>query len=921
MRFLAPLTPALLLVGLALLFTNAGATADSDEWMKKLSSNDPDKVFETTELIAQRRDISGALPLIETGVVTAYPHIAVACGEAISHMDPEELKKVVLRDKKFKKRFKRLLGSKEEREQMNMARVLGAWGHPFVDEPLAHLAGGRRAPGVQAEALFMAGSLIETKKTPFKDTREAIGKAIKKGRTDEIQCAACSAAGRRKLTQFREDLDSVIRRSKNDYAGLFAVWALSQMGWEGGIGSYVHVIGSNPKKETKQANLKAITELSTLKDIDDLLSLTKHSDKDVRDAATLALGRMPWRVWHKKKAADRQRAEAVVTGEMKEKAPAHVGLPDPQLDVPDKVIDRLITMVKTERTWEVRDAARQGLLRFGKRAEAKVRKHLPEAVDNQDDDTAFTAMELCGLFGAEAAFDDLMDIALQADPKKQRVHRIFAARALEGVKPAQAVKKLTEGIKPRRTAKQFELNAVRSLGYIRHEDAYAFLVNMFKDQENYSEEILRETEFALERLTAHRFGRKPARWAAWKEKTEKPFHPRVKEFNRKKNRRDATEKRLYGLTPETEGAVEKGLRWLELQMHPIGSWDGNEKGFGGVIGCEPAYTGLSLLALVGAGYNGASGKYRETIRRATEFLAATQFYDGGFPVTGGGDSSWIFAYLIGMGIWGITESFGLSGDEVLAEPAQWGIDYLVRVQTPGKGWRYGPRYYQSDTSCTSWVLMTTKMADLIGLDVAQRSWDGIDSWLERCSFDITGEEEVPKDLSTDYDYEVGNRRFYKAFTGYLELSGNEGSALQMTSMTAVGMVCRFFMGWKRSHPFMIGSANYLMDYLPRWMRGLEKGMAIAWYHYYWYYGTLAMHQMGGDRYWKVWNRKIKKMYPEKQRKSPPELAGSWDPDTAVLNGGRLFSTAMSILSLETYYRFSPLMGSPDDEEEGKKKDK
>ena len=50
------------------------------------------------------------------------------------------------------------------------------------------------------------------------------------------------------------------------------------------------------------------------------------------------------------------------------------------------------------------------------------------------------------------------------------------------------------------------------------------------------------------------------------------------------------------------------------------------------------------------------------------------------------------------------------------------------------------------------------------------------------------------------------------------------------------------------------------------------------------------------------------MYPQNQRKQPPELFGSWDPDTAVLNGGRLFSTAMSILSLETYYRFSPLMG-------------
>ncbi len=912
MRNFSLLAAAALLVAGALLLPGGDLAAKPTDWMKRLSANDVNEVYETVLEIGRRRDVSGALPLIETAVATGYPHLGIACGEALAAMDSTELEKKLFKDKKFKKRFKRLMAVKESAAQMNMARVLGAWGHPFVDQHLAFLASGRRNPEVQAEALFMCGALVETKKEKFAKTREAIGKAFK-GRSGEIQCAACSAAGRRKLKQFSDQLHALIKRSRDDYAGLYAVWALKQLGYTGGIASFVHVATKSPKKATLQTNLKAITELSTLGDVEELLSLTKHSNKDLRDAATLALGRMPWRVWHRKK---KETEEKIRKGEItphdgEKKVKKKAGLPDPQLAVPDKVIDRLIHLVQHERDWEVRDAARQGLLRFGKRAEKKVKDAMPATVASSEYDAALTAMELCGLFKAEGAYKELIKVVRNDD---DRTRRMFAARALEGVAPVKAVKELTEGVKSRKRAKDWELRSVRALGYIRNDESYNWLVGHVGSRD-YTEAFLREVEFALERLTGHRFGRKPERWKLWKTKAENPYHPRVKEFDRQKNRRDAIEKKLYGLTSATERAVEAGLRWLELQQHPLGSWDGNEKGFGGVINCEPAYTGLSLLAFVGAGYNGAKGKYRETIRRASEFLAATQFYDGGFPVTGGGDSSWIFAYLIGMGIWGITESYGLSGDEVLAEPAQWGIDYLVRVQTSGAGWRYGPRYYQSDTSCTSWVLMTTKMADLIGLDVAQRSWDGIDDWLERCQFDITGEEEVPKDLSTDYDYEVGQRRYYKAFTGYLALSGSEKSALQMTSMTAVGMVCRFFMGWKRSHPFMIGSGNYLMDYLPRWMQGLEKGMAIAWYHYYWYYGTLAMHQMGG-RYWRAWNQKMKRMYTEKQRTSPPELRGSWDPDTAVLNGGRLFSTAMSILSLETYYRFSPLMGKPPEEVEG-----
>ena len=125
-------------------------------------------------------------------------------------------------------------------------------------------------------------------------------------------------------------------------------------------------------------------------------------------------------------------------------------------------------------------------------------------------------------------------------------------------------------------------------------------------------------------------------------------------------------------------------------------------------------------------------------------------------------------------------------------------------------------------------------------------------------------------------------------------------------MTAVGMTCRFFMGWKRSHPYMIGCANHLMDFLPKWMKGIEKVQEGRWYHYYWYYGTLAMYQMGG-RYWRAWNEKIKRMYPQRQRTSPPELAGSWDPTMHRFGGGRIFSTALAVMTLESYYRFSPLL--------------
>ena len=886
----------LLLVGIVVLLAPPPlGQADEAGWQKRLEVSDPGEVFAAIRLAAERKDPSAAFPLLEAGVEAAFPHLAVACGEALRGNPWLEEKGA---SKAFEKWVKKA-GKGKDQDAQNLARVLAAWGDPIVDEPLAALASGRRTPEIQAEALSMAAILDPAKKEKFPETRAAVLKALK-GRSDDVKSAACSASAQLGDETFFEPLLSLVRRDKEDYAGLYAVWALKQLGYAGGVDTFIHVLGSNPKKETMQACLKALTELSTEADVPTLLSLSKHNKKDYRDAAVLALGRLAHRGGYK--------AGPVMTGENAPQ-PAKAG-------APDAVIDRFITLVREEKDWEVRDAARQGLIKAGAAAAQAVRETMPKLIEFSDEDTRQTALELCGLFQAKDAYAPAYKSALY---DKSRTIRMFAARALEGIDPESAVKEFGEVAKSAaRKTRDYEFNAVRALGYIRTDSSFELLLELMEQQFD-NEDMMREVQFSLERLTGHRFGLKPDRWREWRKAALHPFHPMIMKFDRSKNRREAIEKGLYGLSNDTERAVERGLRWLELQQHPIGYWDGNEKGFGGVVGCEPAYTGLSLLAFVGAGYEASNGKYREVIRRATEFLAATQFYDGGFPVTGGGDDSWIFAYLIAMGIWGITESYALSGDPRLAGPAQWGIDYLVRVQTPGGGWRYGPRYVQSDTSCTSWVLMTVKAADLVGLDVSQRCLDGIDSWLERCSYDITGEEEIPDDLSTDYDYEVGSRRYFKAFTSYFELAGADKSGAQKTSMTAVGMVCRFFMGWKRSHPYMIGSANYLMDYLPNWMRGMEKGQNVAWYHYFWYYGTLAMHQMGG-RYWRAWNEKIKRMYPEKQRTSPPELIGSWDPDTAVLNGGRLFSTAMSILSLETYYRFSPLLGGEAADEDAAKGD-
>jgi hypothetical protein len=66
-----------------------------------------------------------------------------------------------------------------------------------------------------------------------------------------------------------------------------------------------------------------------------------------------------------------------------------------------------------------------------------------------------------------------------------------------------------------------------------------------------------------------------------------------------------------------------------------------------------------------------------------------------------------------------------------------------------------------------------------------------------------------------------------------------------------------------------------------------------------------MFQLQGD-YWQRWNVALRAQLLPTQRKTGP-LAGTWDPDAAWGGyGGRIYSTALSTLCLEVYYRYLPL---------------
>jgi hypothetical protein len=119
------------------------------------------------------------------------------------------------------------------------------------------------------------------------------------------------------------------------------------------------------------------------------------------------------------------------------------------------------------------------------------------------------------------------------------------------------------------------------------------------------------------------------------------------------------------------------------------------------------------------------------------------------------------------------------------------------------------------------------------------------------------------------------------------------------AMTSVSLVCRFLLGQDpRRTPIMVKSADAILRQPPVWSR---EGGSIDLY--YWFHASHAMFQMGGA-HWTGWSKKLHEALLKSQRASG-HAKGSWDPvDAWSDDGGRIYATAMAILSLQAPYRLA-----------------
>jgi hypothetical protein len=356
-----------------------------------------------------------------------------------------------------------------------------------------------------------------------------------------------------------------------------------------------------------------------------------------------------------------------------------------------------------------------------------------------------------------------------------------------------------------------------------------------------------------------------------------------------------------GCNTITEDAVRSALRWLARHQAGDGRWDSD--GFAAECGrtvkgsCGgPGYpeydtgvTSLALLAFLGAGYTHLSRDvyddicFGTVVKKGVQWLIANQDTEGCV----GGRSASKYLYNHSIAALALSEAYGMTTSEILKEPAQRSIHFLIASQNPGLAWRYAARCGDNDTSVTGWAVMALKSAKISGLQAPPSGYDGAKAWLNQ----VTGA-----------DCRVG---YNARDTGKVVVENKNEHFDHHETLAAIGVMSRIFMSKNRADPALKGGVDHLLKDLPAW-----NGTKIDFY--YWYCASLALFQFDGPRgaSWKAWDEHMKNaLVTNQKRRSDGCQNGSWDPiDRWGFEGGRVYSTAINALTLEVYYRYENVFG-------------
>lgn len=312
------------------------------------------------------------------------------------------------------------------------------------------------------------------------------------------------------------------------------------------------------------------------------------------------------------------------------------------------------------------------------------------------------------------------------------------------------------------------------------------------------------------------------------------------------------------VSPEVETAVARGLEFLAHQQKPTGAFD--------LDGPPVAMTGLCLTAFLASGHMPNVGKYGNTVNAAVEYLLKIAPDDGYF---GRVDGSRMYGH--GIVTVALAEVYGMEQNPAqrkrIRAVLQKCLNVILTAQAVNKdpiyagGWRYEPQSADSDLSLSGWCALGLRACQNAGLTVPKEPARRAVQFVLRC-------------------HNPGQEGFC--------YQPNQEARISMTGVAVLNL----YLMESAALPQTKAGAKYLAEHP-------VTGQTPMFY-YSLYYANQAAAQVGEPLWPAVWKNTQQQLLPTQQ----PD--GGWPASITQQEPGRLYASAMSVLTLSVPLRLLPI---------------
>jgi prenyltransferase beta subunit len=322
---------------------------------------------------------------------------------------------------------------------------------------------------------------------------------------------------------------------------------------------------------------------------------------------------------------------------------------------------------------------------------------------------------------------------------------------------------------------------------------------------------------------------------------------------------------------KVEKSIDKALVVLmKLQKKDGGIYEGS---YG------TAMTSLAIMAFASAGHmpddETPEGK---TVKRALEYVLKDELQDsnGYFGrsdrsrMYGHGIITLMLSEMIGMGLDAKQDLRIRKKLEHAIKLTLWSQKQKQRTEKSFGGWRYFPGSHDSDLSVTVWHLMSLRAANDAGIKVPKDAIDDAVEYLKKCYSSKRKNKRVTNTKSA-FGYKVGSGPKY--------------------AMASAGLLAMQVSGQYEA-PETLGAAD--------WLLAQKLNYSEKYFFYGTYYYSQGMSQRGG-KYLDHAKKEVEKVLFEAQ-----EPDGSWVANGEERGHGRIYATALAVLSLSVSYHYLPI---------------